>query len=79
MEILLSFLSGALSAAILAFVFSFNLKGFSRLFVNLAVGTIVLAALSLCGTIPFNALNAFVVGLLGVPGLLAISVIVAFL
>ena len=79
MEIILSFISGALAACILAFVFSFKLKGFARLFINLAVGAIVLAVLSMTGVIPFNALNAFTVGLLGVPGLLAVLIIVTFL
>ena len=78
-EIILSFFSGALAAIILAFVFSFRLKGFARLFINLAVGAIVLAALSLSGVMPFNAINAFTVGLLGIPGLLAVIIIVTFM
>ena len=79
MEIVLSFLSGALAAALLAFVFSFKLKGFIRLLFNLLIGTAILAVLSICGVMPFNALNAFIVGLLGVPGLLAVIIIVTFL
>ncbi|MCH5163705.1 MAG: pro-sigmaK processing inhibitor BofA family protein [Clostridiales bacterium] len=79
MEIVLSFLSGALAACILAFVFSFKLKGFIRLFVNLLAGAAALAVLSICGVMPFNAINAFTIGLLGVPGLLAVLIIVTFL
>ena len=79
MEIFLSFLSGALAAGLLAFVFSFNLKGFIKLLVNLVAGAVILGFLSIFGVMPFNALNAFIVGLLGVPGLLAVIIIVTFL
>ena len=78
MESVLSFFSGALAAMILAFVFSFNLKGFARIFINLIVGAGVLAILSVTGVVPFNAISAFTVGLLGVPGLIAVLVIVTF-
>lgn len=79
MEIAVSFISGALASLILALVFSFSLKGLSRLCINLLTGAVVLALLALCGVMPFNALNAFIVGLLGVPGLIAIFIIVTFL
>lgn len=79
MEIALSFISGVLAALILAFVFSFKLKGFVRLIINLIAGASLLAVLAVIGAIPFNAINAFTVGLLGVPGLIAVIIIVTFL
>lgn len=80
-EIILSFVIGAILIVFTGWVFSLKTKGIFRLLINTAVGGIVLFVLSLTNVaaLPINPLNALIVGFLGVPGIALIFLIVLFL
>ncbi len=77
METVLLFLCGAAACAVLALVFAWT-KGIFGVAVRLIAGASVVAFLSLAHCLPFNALTAATVGVLGVPGLIAVYIITAF-
>ena len=79
-ELVLSFIIGAACVTLFATLFSVKTKGVFRLLLNSVAGAVLLLALSLFKVIvlPVNPLTACVVGLLGVPGLVAVILIVVF-
>lgn len=80
-EYILAFIAGAAIAGLLGLVFSLKTKGFIRILINLLAGVIALVVLNLFKVpyFPLNALNVFIVGILGVPGLVLILIIRLFL
>jgi len=80
-EIIISFVIGVAVTGLLALVFSMKTKGILRLLINAAAGCAALLILSLFKVAPFalNPLSAFLAGFLGVPGIIAIYLIMTFL
>jgi len=81
LEVVISFVIGAAVMGLLAFIFALKTKGFARLLINLLAGITALIVLVLFQVPPFtlSPLSAFLIGLLGVPGLIVIYVILMFL
>lgn len=77
----MAFLAGMSVAAMLGMVFSLKTKGLLRLGCNLIAGAVALVILNMFDIpyFPLNALNSFIVGVLGAPGLAVIFAISAFL
>lgn len=81
LEIFISFVIGALLVALTGRVFSLKTKGLVRLLINSVAGGVLLVGLSLFHVVylPLNPLNAFITGLLGLPGLIVVWLVVVFL
>ena len=80
-ELILSFLIGFLTVSLIGTLFSLKTKGLFRLAFNSLGGAVALSLLSLfkVAVLPVNPVSALIVGLLGVPGLIAVWLIVVFL
>ena len=80
-ELILSFLIGFLTVSLIGTLFSLKTKGLFRLALNSLGGAVALSLLSLVkvAVLPVNPVSALIVGLLGVPGLIAVWLIVVFL
>ncbi len=77
--VILAFGGGLLLLYILGMLLVFPLKWLGKLILNSIIGFVVLFILNLVGealfsfTIPLNVLNALIVGIFGVPGLIVVS------
>ena len=76
-RIVLGYALGLILSYIVGWLFLVPLKRVSKLILNALVGGVVLWLLNLVGklihvTIAVNPLNAFIVGVLGIPGLILI-------
>ncbi len=69
-EIILCFVAAAALAAVIVWVTRLKTKGLTRVLINSLAGGALIAGLSAFNVIvlPFNILNAMLVGVLGVPG-----------
>jgi inhibitor of the pro-sigma K processing machinery len=72
---------GILFLLVLGRIFLVPMKVILKLFYNAVIGGIVLVLTNYIGGyfnfhIPFNVLNAFIVGLLGIPGLILLVIVV---
>ncbi|MEG2310538.1 MAG: pro-sigmaK processing inhibitor BofA family protein [Clostridia bacterium] len=69
-----------MSIIILAKVFSFPVKIIFKLLLNVIIGIVILLCINYFGanhgiTIPFNEITALVCGLLGIPGVILLTII----
>ena len=80
-ETVISFFAATLLVLFCGWLFSLKTKGLFKILLNTAVGAFLLLALSFLTplNIPLNPLNAFIVGLLGLPGAALVIIIVLFL
>jgi len=78
---ILSFVIALIMMAFLVIVFSIKKRGIIKLVINLLAGIAALIILVLFNVYPFtlSPLTAFLIGLLGAPGLAVIFVILVFL
>lgn len=78
---LLALAAGLLAVAAFVVVFRNRFRGLGRVFVNSLAGAALLFMLGFFGTavLPLNPLNALLVGIFGVPGLIGIFLIARFL
>jgi len=83
--VILAFCAGLLLLYILGMVLAAPLKLLFKLLLNSAIGFVVLVVLNLVGgalfhfTLALNPLNAVIVGVFGVPGLVLLIILKLFL
>lgn len=83
--VILAFGGGLLLLYILGMLLVIPLKWIGKLLLNSVIGFVVLFVLNFLGqalfafTIPLNILNALIVGVLGVPGLILLIIFQLFL
>jgi len=80
-QTILSFAIGIIIAVFLVFVFSIKKRGIIKLVINLLAGVVALIILVSLNVYPFtlSPLTAFLIGVLGAPGLAVIFIILMFL
>lgn len=81
LEIAVSFLIGLVLVLLLGWVFHLKTKGIKRIIINTLCGGTALCLFSLfnVANVALNPLNALITGFLGLPGLVSVFVLSAFL
>ena len=80
-EILTAFIVGLILIILCCWLFKSQCKWYVRLLLSSALGALVIVAFNVFGIIylPLNPMNAFLVGFLGIPGLILLTLIVTVL
>ena len=80
-EIATAFIIGIILIILCCWLFKSQIKWYIRLLLSSALGALIIVAFNVFGIIylPLNPMNAFIIGFLGVPGLILLVLIVTVL
>ncbi len=80
-EIITGFIIGLILIVLCCWLFKSRVKWYLRLLLSSVLGAAIIIAFNLFGIIalPLNPMNAFIIGFLGVPGLIMLTLIVLVL
>ena len=76
-----AFIIGAILITLCCWLLKSKSKWYIRLLLSSVLGALIIAAFNITGLLrlPFNPMNAFIIGFLGVPGLILLILIVTVL
>ena len=80
-EIATAFVAGIILIILCCWLFKSKQKWYVRLLLSSALGALIIVAFNVFGIIklPLNPMNAFIIGFLGLPGLVLLTLIVTVL
>lgn len=76
-EIATGFIAGLILLILICWLFKAKMRWYLRFFLSSALGALILLAFNLFNLValPFNALNAFIIGFLGIFGVALLAVV----
>lgn len=80
-EIITAFIIGIILIVLCCWLLKSECKWYIRLLLSSALGALILVAFNVFGIVflPLNPMNAFIIGFLGIPGLILLTLIVTVL
>lgn len=80
-EIITAFVIGIILIILCCWLLKSQCKWYIRLLLSSALGALILVAFNVFGIVylPLNPMNAFIIGFLGIPGLILLTLIVLVL
>ena len=80
-ELITAFTTGIILIILCCWLFKSEHKWYVRLLLSSALGALIIVSFNVFGLIylPLNPMNAFIIGFLGIPGLILLTLIVTVL